>query len=62
MKTIITNNSGLPQTEVMAEIARIMKKGFVVAGNRYQERTIYKECSIVCTKNDKSFTFTVGRI
>jgi hypothetical protein len=62
MKIIINNHSGLNDLGVIQEISRIMKKGFVVAGSRYKERSIYKECVIVCRKNAKSFTFDISRI
>jgi hypothetical protein len=59
MKIIINNKSGLPQLTLMTEIVRIMKKGFVVAGNNYQARTIFEGCVIECKRNKKSYSFTV---
>lgn len=62
MKIIINNQSGLPDLEAIQEVSRIMKRGFVAGGNMYQRRLIYKECRIVCTKNEKSFSFLIERI
>ncbi len=60
MKIIIRNDGSLNMIKAMDEVTRIMKKGFVVAGHRYQARTIVDGSVIECVKNKESYTFTIN--
>lgn len=65
MKIIITNNSGLPELEIINEVTRIIKAGLVtiyLTGPSYKARTMYKNAVIVCSRNKCSFTFKVERL